>query len=231
MISLSHRFIFIHVPKTAGTALTEALQPYARPEPRTLYRRLLRRLPVTQSVTGAYFRQHDTAAQIRATLTPEVFDSFHSFGVVRNPFDHAVSYYEFMKEYRSRRHARLARTMSFAQHLEHRLRPRHFHEKPFLRLPNQSFYLCDASGRVLVTEVLRFETLEEDLANLAGRLGLTVPPLGRARQSRFRDPGRSLSAYYEDPRAVDLVRRLYAPDFAAFGYPPDPPAAPWAGLP
>ncbi|GAB4383938.1 sulfotransferase family 2 domain-containing protein [Albidovulum sp.] len=222
MISLSHRFIFIHVPKTAGTALAEALQPYARPEPRTLWRRLLRRLPVQQPPDKAYFRQHDTAAEIRATLTPEVFDRFHSFGVVRNPFDHAISYYEFMKEYRRRRHARLARSMSFREHLEYRLAPRPFYHKPFLRLPNQSYYLCDAAGRVLVSQVLHYERLAEELPALTDRLGLPPVVLPVARKSRFRKADRSIADYYGDPATVDLARRLYAPDFENFGYSRDP---------
>lgn len=28
ILSTTHRFIFVHVPKTAGTALTAALEPY-----------------------------------------------------------------------------------------------------------------------------------------------------------------------------------------------------------
>ena len=35
-ISISHRFIFVHVPKTAGTALTAALQPFVGPDTRTI---------------------------------------------------------------------------------------------------------------------------------------------------------------------------------------------------
>jgi hypothetical protein len=218
VISLSHRFIFIHVPKTAGTALADALAPFARPEPRTLLRRALRRLPVTQSPEHAYFRQHDTAADIRATLTPSVFDSFFSFAVVRDPFDHAVSYYEFMKEYRGRRHAQRARDMSFVEHLKYRLSPRPFYDKPFLRLPNQSFYLCDRDGRVLVDVVLHYERLAEGLGAVSARLGLGPLRLRAARRSVHRD-GRPVADYYRDETAIDLVTKLYAPDFVNFDYP------------
>lgn len=222
MISLSNRFILIHVPKTAGTAIARALMPYARPDPRSFWRRILRRLPLRQPPEHAYFRQHDTAAEIRAKLSPEVFASFWSFGVVRNPFDHAISYYEFMKEYRVARHARRVRAMSFRDHLEYRLQPRPIWDKPFLRLPNQSYYLCDAAGRVLVNQVLHYERLAEEFPELTRRLGLPAIELGVARKSSFRAAGSSLVDYYDDPATVDLLRHLYRPDFENFGYSDSP---------
>ncbi len=202
--------------------MTNALAPYARAEPRTIFRRLLRRLPVQLSPERAYFRQHDTALEIRQTLSEEIFDTFFSFGVVRNPFDHAISYYEFMKEHRNRRHAERARSMSFRDNLLYRLAPRPFYDKPFFRLPNQSYYLCDAAGKILVNEVLRYETLSVDLQALFQRLHLPPLPLGLDRKSSFRKPGHAMADYYDDPATIDLVRQLYGPDFEIFGYSDDP---------
>ena len=93
LLSTSHNFIFLHVPKTAGSSLHRVLEPYARTSTRTLWRSFSRRLPVTESPERAHFRIHATAAEIRAELSPAVYDSFLSFAVVRNPFDHAVSHF------------------------------------------------------------------------------------------------------------------------------------------
>jgi len=57
------------------------------------------------------------------------------------------------------------------------------------------------------------------------RLGETFAWLGIAGETYGRHSmgaASRLAAYYEDGRAVDLVRRLYAADFARFGYSEDP---------
>jgi hypothetical protein len=222
MISLDHGFIFVHVPKTAGTAISRALEPYCRPTGRTPWQSIMRRLPVTVRPETAYFRQHDTAAFIRRKLTPTVFDRFLSFAVVRNPFDHAVSHYEFMKQYRHRRHAERIAAMTFRDYLHFRTGRPGLLEKSFVRMPAQAHYVCDAAGQVIVTRLLRYECLAEEWSALTRDLGLPDLPLARVRESLSRRPDAGLAAYY-DAEAVALVRRLYAPDFAAFGYPPDPP--------
>jgi hypothetical protein len=230
MISLDHGFIFVHVPKTAGTAISRALEPYCRPVGRTLWKSILRQLPVTGTPEAAYFRQHDTADFIRRKLTPPVYDRFMSFAVVRNPFDHAVSHYEFMKQYRHRRHAARIAAMSFRDYLRFRMARRGPFEKAFVRMPAQARYVCDESGRVIVTRLLRFERLAEEWPALTRDLGLPDLPLARVRESLSRQPDAGLAPYY-DAETTGMVRRLYAPDFAAFGYPPDPPASPGPGVP
>ena len=70
ILSQSHKFLFVHVPKTAGTALTAALSPFGVTGTRHLWRRLLRRLPVTESPDHAYLRKHETDRL--AALTREI---------------------------------------------------------------------------------------------------------------------------------------------------------------
>ena len=66
ILSTSHNFLFVHVPKTAGTAMTAALEPFAVTGTRTAWRRLMRRLPLREAPEKAYFRKHETAADMRA---------------------------------------------------------------------------------------------------------------------------------------------------------------------
>jgi len=61
LLSHSHKFIFVHIQKTAGQSLKTALQPYCRGLPRTGLRRLLSHLPVPEDADKAAFRVHATA--------------------------------------------------------------------------------------------------------------------------------------------------------------------------
>jgi hypothetical protein len=217
LLSVSHRFIFVHVPKTAGSSLHNALLPYARPDTRTFWRRVSRWLPIVESPERAHFRIHAPASEIRAKLSPEVYDRFLSFAVVRNPFDHAVSHYEYMKQYRSPRIARRFADMSFSDYLRFRLAPRRPWDRLFARMPDQSYFLVDRAGRLLVSRLLHFETLSEEFRDLAAELGLTSRELPSVNRTEARSKERPFESYY-DAETEALVRRLYARDLALLGY-------------
>lgn len=113
ILSTSHRFIFVHVPKTAGWSMMDTLKPYARDARRALMRSLTHRLPITYPPESARFHVRETAKAMIAKLSRLVSDSFFSFAVVREPFDHAVSHYEHLKQHRSASVARRFQQMSF----------------------------------------------------------------------------------------------------------------------
>src|SRR5437868_2786101 len=69
LLSLRHKFIFIHIYKAAGTSVTHALRPFTR-EP-FLRRRTVPRLP-----------DHITAAELRETIGV-LFDDCFKFTFVR----------------------------------------------------------------------------------------------------------------------------------------------------
>lgn len=222
ILSTSHNFIFVHVPKTAGTAMTAALEPFAVGGTRTRWRRFLRRLPLHEAPARAYYRKHETAAAMRRRMTPAVFDAFFRFTVVRNPFDHAVSHYEYLKEFRNARLAARFAAMPFADYLRHRLEPGHWRDRAFIRLPDQAHFLVDGGGRLLVQRLMRFETLADDFARLAADLGLGGLRMERINPTRARADKRPFQSYY-DAETEDLLRRLYARDFALLGYSADLP--------
>ncbi|WP_395542086.1 sulfotransferase family 2 domain-containing protein [Neotabrizicola sp. sgz301269] len=223
ILSTSHNFIFVHVPKTAGTAMTAALESHAVTGTRTPLRRALRWLPVREAPDRAYFRKHETAAAMRAKLGPQVFDRFFRFTVVRNPFDHAVSHYEYLKEFRNPRKAAEFAAMSFADYLRWRSTARGLFVPSFSVLPDQAHWLVDGAGQLLVNRVMRFETLADDFAQAMEEVGLPGIRMKRINPTRAKVKGRSLVSYY-DAATVAIVRRLYARDFDLFSYARDLPA-------
>ena len=217
ILSQSHNFIFVHVPKTAGTAMTSALEPFGVYPPRTICKSLLRRLPIKESPDSVYLRKHETAAGVRRKLGEDVFDRYHRFAVVRNPYDHAVSHYEFMKQFRIPKIAEKVANMSFSDYLRYRMKPPFWNDTFFARLPNQAYFLTDTSGNLLVHRLLRFETLADDFDKLVTDLGLGDVSLHRENETISRADKRPWQSYY-DGECVALANQLYAEDFRLLGY-------------
>ena len=206
LLSLEKNFIFIHIPKTAGTSITRALRPWClKPKP-TPWRRLLSRLPVPEAPEKANFKQHDRAAWLRRKLPPQFYDGAYKFAVVRNPFALVVSNYQHLQRKTSRRRRRQAQRWDFKAFL------RYLERKNRLARVDQTSWISDRDGKLIVDEVLRFETLAEQFTVLAGRLGLP----GELPRSNVGAPVDYRAVYDDEAKAI--VRRLYVRDFERFGY-------------
>ena len=146
-----------------------------------------------------------------------MYGRFLSFSVVRHPFAHAVAHYEYMKQYRSPRVAARFAAMSFEDCLRYRLAPARPWDRAFARLPDQAHFLTDTQGRVAVQRLLRHETIAADFGRLVADLGLPELTLPQRNVTRARVDARPFQSYY-DTTTEALVRRLYARDFALFGF-------------
>ncbi|SLN19037.1 Sulfotransferase family protein [Pseudoruegeria aquimaris] len=217
IISTQYNFIFVHIPKTAGMSVTDAFQKYGRPQGRSLLRSFSRRLPFRESPAKAHFRYHDPASTFVRKLGPEVFERFLSFSVVRNPFDHAVSHYEYMKQFRIKDIAEKVGQLSFEEYLDYRRQPPRGKDTIFARLPNQSHYLTDGAGTLLVKRLARFERLEADLSAIAEELALPEFRLRHINKTKSKSEKKPYQDYYT-PQTEAIVREIYKPDFALLGY-------------
>jgi hypothetical protein len=184
----ANRAIFIHIPKTAGTSVAQALFGGSWHAPYFEYER----------------------------VNPRKFRQFFKFSFVRNPWDRVVSTYFFLKKggmnEMDRRFAaeNLARCDSFAAFVEFWLNEKNIwswtHFKP------QHYFICDANLRVCMDFVGRTETLDADFHHICQRLGV-VAELTWTNKGNHRP----YSEYYTDDLR-ERVAAVYADDIAIFGY-------------
>lgn len=198
--------------------MTSTLDRFGSSPKRTIWRSILRRLPIKQSPNAVYLRKHETVSGVRRKISPAVFAGFHTFAVVRNPYDHAVSHYEFMKQFRIPSVAAKVAAMSFADYLRYRMKRPFWNDTFFARLPNQSHFVVDESGQLLVQRILRYETLDVDFGRLATELGFGEVQLPRINETLNRTKRRPWQSYY-DAEVKELAEQLYATDFDLFRYP------------
>jgi len=211
LISHAGRFAFIHVPKTGGCSISQALAGWQEPVHDYWLNRWLPFVGIHVNHFAPYrkkrFRLHTTAAVLRGQLPAEVFAGLFKFAFVRNPWDMLVSRYAFLLNTpRHHSHRRAVRFASFAEFVECELA----RGKAF-----QSRFVCDRRGNLLVDFVGRFESLREDFARICGRLGIVahLPHVNRSRRDDRRD---WRDAY--TPRLAARVAAHLAEDIERFGY-------------
>lgn len=205
IVSHSHRFIFVHVSKAAGTSIERALEPFRHRPPDTRLNRWRCKLGLQWDYRRYRFRQHDSARLARRVLPAALFDDYFKFGFVRNPWDWLASLYSYLQRTPGHRHHRRVRAMSFAEYVTFEIQRGQ---------RTQSDFLIDENGRLLVDFVGRFENLEADFARVCQRLGLGPIPLPHRNASRQRRPYQSLY----DATTRDRVARHWAGDVRRFGY-------------
>lgn len=215
LLSYSHHFLFVHVPKTGGSSISEALGEYVhRPEDHWV-NRALGRVGIHVNLYGPErirrYRFHSTARILQRHMSKATFESSFKFAFVRNPWDRMVSSYHFVAGCAAHhRHRRVARGMNFKDYVRYEVSRGKM---------SQAAMLTDRSGRLLVDFVGRFERLAEDFHHVCQLLGLPCQ-LGHHNRSRHRD----YREYY-DPESIDLVRRHFRDEIELFGYDFETPAA------
>lgn len=211
IISRARRFIFVHVPKTGGTAFALAYEARAAKDDI-----LIGDTPKARARAGRWkgvktagrVWKHSTLADVAGLVTPQEIEEFQTVTLVRNPWDRLVSYYHWLRVQGFAHPAvGLAKAHDFSGFLNH---PQTLAS---LRLWPYGAYLRRSDGTEKPSLFIRLEHYTEDAAPLAAHLGFALP-LGRANES---DRARDWRGYYSDADAA-LVADLCAEDIARFGY-------------
>ena len=96
LLSHKQQWIFIHIPKTGGSSISSALEPYCDVIGASHAQMNDLTIPLSDKQSRDY-HQHDSITEVNDKLllsgyTPR---DYNSFCVYRNPWDHAVSEWSF----------------------------------------------------------------------------------------------------------------------------------------
>lgn len=215
IISRGRGYIFVHIPKTGGTAMALALEDRAKADDIMIGdtpKAVKRRGKVKGIETAGRLWKHSTLADAEGLITRDEMADLFTFTLVRNPWDRMVSYYHWLQAQSFDHPAvALAQSKGFSGFLNAPLTQSTFRANPY------ASYMTDGAGAVHANLYIRLEHLAEDIAALNDYLGFKLE-LGIANASaRPRD----WRGFYTQSDA-ELLADICASDIAIHGYAFDP---------
>ncbi len=199
MISYSHRFIFIHIYKVAGSSIRKALEKYTQILP-------LNRLLIKLGIQNPYeaFSHHAKAKDFKARLSRKLWNRLYKFAFVRNPWDWQVSlYYYMLQEPSNHQHNLIKEMRSFDEYIEWRVsQDLHF----------QKDFVTDDNGELIVDFVGRYENLLEDFHFVCQNLGINakLPYINKSKHEDYRK--------YYNRHTIKLIEEYFQEDIEFFKY-------------
>lgn len=202
IISHENKYIFIHVPKNAGTSIEVSL--------------------INKKVWQAE-EKHLTALECLNKVGEEVWANYFTFCFVRNPWDRLVSQYKFSGQDWGNKY--FEKPLSFKgfvkQIVEKRLPFSKHDHRSKLGLQNgdsdwgQLPRITNERNEIIVDFVGRFENLQADYNVVCENLELVSKPILHINESSF--DTKHYWEYYDDESAT-IVAAIFEEDIERFNY-------------
>lgn len=191
MLSINKKFLFIHLPKTAGNSIQERIKAHSEDEIVCIndIQDGIERFEVRNNYEGLH--KHSSLADYKNALPLDLFNQLFVFTTIRSPWDRMISYYfSPHRKVTEWNRSDFIKLVTQAKKLSE-----------LLKLGNES----DDEAFENASFILRFESIEEDFKTLTEKLGIGYLPLNQRNRSQ-----RSGFKQYYDDELRDMVAEKFA---------------------
>jgi len=213
IISLKYNFIYIRTRKTASTSIHRALEQILGPDDvciRRKYKDLSSVLRKGVIPPEEGFETHVPAAQIRQYVRRDIWRRAFKFTSERHPYEKAVSlaFYFASKKDKIEGRGRKVPSDDFDRVLDSVVKVGRY----------AGFPLYYIDGVPVVSDFIRYETLEADLKRITEKLGIDLPALPEMKTDLRKDrrPARDILTKAQK----ETIYKKCQPEFELLGYEP-----------
>ena len=216
MIAHKLKTIFIHITKSAGSSIEVALNQVEQRDDGAID-------PMTgefvKVVTGA--EKHMTARAVQEQVGDEIWNSYFKFTVVRNPYDRLHSLWWNGRHVGKKHELEFPEFADYALQRTLKARIMNWRKRQWTihqRFWPQADFLRSKNGKIEMDQILKFESIADDFAELAQRIGLPSTELPKVLMKNRNPQSRRRYADDYDDRSRAIVADYYRDDIEAFDY-------------
>jgi hypothetical protein len=221
IVNTSHKFIFVHIPKTAGTSVKRFFSAFTR------YCDVEVGGAGDAQLLASYYgrrfglKKHSFASEILRSVGAEDYAQFYKFSIVRNPYARVESTFTFLKyKWKNWPNAKIMDRFSNVNEFVtsdffKKRGPDHLFE-PQIR------WLVDANGEKCVDYIGHVETLEDALRSICDTLRLDTAALKVEKKNVSKNMAQTENSPSLSGNAIDVVLSRYEKDFDFLGYSREP---------
>ena len=218
IINNTYKFIFIHIPKNAGTSISIFFSQFTNwcdiEIGATKYGQML------QKVFNERFglRKHATAQEIIKVIGVEKFNSYFKFAFVRNPYRRLYSIYNFLKKWKNIPQEWKEYMDNFNSFEEFVIAEAFAKEKGPDTIFLPQYKWVTINSKIAVDFIGKVENIEEDIKKILRNLNLKSSenlPIVNISVNQVNPSD------FENPKVVDKIYYFYKGDFELFDYPKD----------
>ncbi len=223
IVNHTHKFIFVHVPKTAGSSVTSFLSELSCYCDQEVGGTNLGEAAQSEYIRRFGLSKHANAEEIRRVTGDAVWTRYFKFGFVRNPYERAYSAYKFMLQMCERAHPAYARIAEFPT-FEAFLTSEYFQTPGPDRILNAQrtwFQGSEVQDNLAVDYVGYVDDLDASMRTILARIRTNVclDPKGLL---NINESGNEQSSVWQEinarPQLEEIIFRRYEVDFVTFGF-------------
>lgn len=202
IISDKNKFVFIHIPKNSGTAMTKELQ-------KTYENTKLLKLCERDGINIGIDKMHLYYDVIYQFISKNVLDNYFKFCIIRNPYNKLYSAWNFIKK----RHG----YNNVNDFIKYKLNEEFIYGKELIpgdarvHYRPQFTFVYDNEGNKFANFIIRYENLNEDISEMNKKYDLNIP---------LYDNGNTQKSYINllNKESILKINSLYEKDFKLFNY-------------
>ena len=220
IINNKHKFIYIHIPKTAGTSISKFLEYYSTVIDIEIGGTELGE--IMQDAFKARFglSKHSSAQEIKNTLGDETWAKYMKFAIVREPIDRFVSGFNFLygwqpQDIYAKKFTDKVRSFDSIDDFISSGLYLNINEVPENLFQPQVAWLMDDSNNFLVEKIIKMENVSIGLKSVMDNLNIShdwisrpLPNLNSSNPERDSFKKSSIS-----PENIDALKKFYIKDF------------------
>ena len=208
VISKKNKLIFFHLPKNGGTSVSDLLlrnENYYYSW--VIFSKILKKFTRKNNFFFNKFQNkihllssHEPVKSIEEKISPQIFNTYFKFAIVRNPYSRFVSRYNYTKLISNINH------LKFSEFVKQFIKFNMITDKQYQ-------FLLNKNGKIGVDKVFKLENINKDINEITSRININPNKFYRINTSTYDD----YKQYY-DADTKKIVENFCKEDLDFFNY-------------